>query len=273
MVLPITVTEKECGRLTLDANVAVQRGRDQSTHDRQSVSGRAQAVHGDTQVRGSLDILTLEAIDEEAVEHVADVDEELGTPHALQEVTRTLDLGHEFREDHGSTICIDGLHHTVDRGAEVALVGKASAMGDSGEGAVDRCDQFWVDGVAGRGGRGGVQRRRIGGSTHGNEHDGQVNEDSGVGQPAELLQRPNLTQGKAGQGPHETAHGVTELELGCLRQRFSIGDDDDSNVAQKLNSLQEVHGVAADRPIDAIGNIAVCQNGELEGIKICINRC
>ena len=73
----------------------------------------------DPQVRRRLDVLALVAVEEEAVKHVDDVDEELGAPHSLDEVEWAAHLRHELREQHSSAVRVDGLHETVDSGAEI----------------------------------------------------------------------------------------------------------------------------------------------------------
>lgn len=66
-----------------------------------------------------MDVLPLVAVHEEAVKHVAEVDEELGSPHGLEEVVGTAHFGHEFDEQHCTAIGVDCLHQTVDRGTEI----------------------------------------------------------------------------------------------------------------------------------------------------------
>lgn len=109
----------------------------------------------------------------------------------------------------------------------------------------------------------------MGGCTHGDEHDDQVDEHGQVGQPAELLQSADLAQEEAGQRPDETADGVAELELGCLGQGLAVGDDDDGHVAEKLDGLEDVDEVAAPWSVDAEGEVTKGLDGELEGVEFC----
>lgn len=257
-----------CG-FTFDANVSIQGSSNQSRDNGKRVTSSAETVLRDTQVGRGLDVLALVAVHEESVEHVADVDEELGAPHALQEITRTLDLGHELGEDHASTVGVDCLHHSVDGATEVAGVGDATAVLHRRVLSVDWGDQLRIDAVTGRRGRGGEQRRGVSGRTHGDEHDNQVDEDSQVGQPAELLEGSDLAQEETGQSPHQTADGVAELELGGLGEGLTVGDNDDSNIAQQLNSLEDVDEVTAPGAVDTERQITEGLDGELEGVEFC----
>ena len=73
----------EGGCVTFDTDVAVQSSCDESTDHGEDITGRLEAVLGDTKVAGVDDILALVAVHEKAVEHVYEVDEELSEPHAL----------------------------------------------------------------------------------------------------------------------------------------------------------------------------------------------
>ena len=50
---------------------------------------------------------------EDTVEHVGDVDENVGTEHALPEVPRVAHLGHDVEENHGSTVRVDDVVDTL----------------------------------------------------------------------------------------------------------------------------------------------------------------
>ena len=115
----------------LDADVAVERRRDQGRDHGQHVAGRLPRVVANPQVRRGLDVLALVGVEEEAVDHVAEVDEELGAPHGLDEVQGPAHLGHEFGEEHGAAVGVHRLHQTVDGGAKVAD-GRQTAAGDDG---------------------------------------------------------------------------------------------------------------------------------------------
>ena len=51
-------------------------------------------------------------------QHVAEVDESLGTDHTLPEVKGSLHLRHELDEKHGTAIRVDGLHKSNDLALE-----------------------------------------------------------------------------------------------------------------------------------------------------------
>lgn len=107
------------------------------------------------------------------------------------------------------------------------------------------------------------------GSTHRDEHNDQVDEDSQVGQPAELLEGSDLAQEETGQSPHQTADGVAELELGGLGKGLAVGDDDHTNIANQLNGLEDVDQVTGPMTIDTESNITKGLNRELEGVDFC----
>ena len=215
-----------------------------------------------------MDVLPLVAVHEEAVEHVAEVDEALRAPHALEEVVRALHLRHELREQHGAAVGVHGLHQAVDGGAEVGLVREPGGMrhGRVDAGCVGG-HEGGVHAVAGGGAGGRVQRRRVRGDAHGDEHDEEVDPDGQVGQRAEFLQRADLAEEEAGQGPHETADGVAELESGGFRERFAVGDDDGADVADELDRLEYVHQIARPLAVEAEREVAVGFDGVLVGIE------
>lgn len=72
------------------------------------------------------------SVHKQTIKHVAEVNEALRSPHAFQKVIRAFHLGHEFREQHRSTIGIHRLHQTVDGSAKVGRVGKTGGMRNSG---------------------------------------------------------------------------------------------------------------------------------------------
>ena len=97
----------------------------------------------------------------------------------------------------------------------------------------------------------------MGDEAHGQEDDEQVDPDGEVGEPAEFLQRANLTEEEAGQGPDETADGVAQLELRRFGQRLAVGNDDDGHAAQQLDRLQDVETVAGRGTVEAERQIPV----------------
>ncbi len=68
---------------TFDANIAVQSGCDNGANHGEDVASSLKAVFGDTEIARVDDILALVAVHEKAVEHVNEVDEQLGEPHSL----------------------------------------------------------------------------------------------------------------------------------------------------------------------------------------------
>lgn len=106
-------------------------------------------------------------------------------------------------------------------------------------------DQVRVDGGASGVGHGGIARRRMGGGSHGDEHDQQIDQDGHVREPGEALQGPDLAENEAGQCPHQTADGVAQPELGRLGQCLSVRDDDGADVTYQLDGLEDVDHVPA----------------------------
>lgn len=109
-------------QVTFDSNIAIECSCDQCTDHCKYIARGLQAVFGDTEIAWVDHILALIAVHEKTVNHVDDIDEKLREPHALhpgvskylssvkdhnahfQEVSGTLHFGHEFREDHRSSV-------------------------------------------------------------------------------------------------------------------------------------------------------------------------
>lgn len=108
--------------LTFDSDVTIESCSDEGTQHSQHVAHRLPRIGRDAQVRRVLNILSLVAVHEQPVNHVTNVNEELRSPHSLEEVTRSFHLGHKFDEDHGTAICVDCLHESVDSSPKVASV-------------------------------------------------------------------------------------------------------------------------------------------------------
>jgi hypothetical protein len=68
---------------TFDANVAVQSGCNDGANHGENVASSLKTILGDAEIAGVDDILALVAVHEQTVEHVDDVDEQLGEPHSL----------------------------------------------------------------------------------------------------------------------------------------------------------------------------------------------
>lgn len=77
-------------------------------------------------------VLALEVVHIAAVDHVYCVNEKLGTPHRLQEITRALQLSHEFHKQLRACIGIHGLHETRDRANHAIFGGWNGTIGDDG---------------------------------------------------------------------------------------------------------------------------------------------
>lgn len=187
----------------------------------------------------------MKAVYVQAIEHVADVDENLSTPHAFQEVAWPSHLGHEFGKDHGASIGVHRLHGTVESSRKAARTRKTATVLYGRVLPVDRRDERETDGGAGGLFGGGIQRRGMRGGAHCDEHDRQVDEHCHVRQPTEFLQGSNLAEDESGQGPDQAANGIAQLELDRFRQRLAVGDDDGPDVANELDGLEDVEEVAA----------------------------
>jgi len=72
-----------------DTDVSVKTSSDERGDHGENVTGGLDIVGGDTEVGRVDDVLALVTVEEETVEHVDDVDEDLGCPHAFQEVAGT----------------------------------------------------------------------------------------------------------------------------------------------------------------------------------------
>jgi hypothetical protein len=89
--------------------------------------------------------------------------------------------------------------------------------------------------------RDGEVRRAVGNDTHGDKHDHQVDEDSGIRKPAKLLKCSHLSQKElnpnvspyhpikrtvtyTATGPYDTANSIAQLEFGYLGDRLTVAD-------------------------------------------------
>lgn len=104
-------------------------------------------------------------------------------------------------------------------------------------------------------------------NTHGDEHDEEVDPHGTIGEPTEFLKRPDLANEETCERPHETADGVAKLELRGFRERFSIGDDNDRNVANELNGLQDIEQISGPLTVEAVGDVPVRSTRIFVGIK------
>jgi len=73
----------------LDTNVSVQTGSDERGHHSEDITGGLDVVGGNTEVGRVDDVLALVPVEEETVEHVDDVDEDLGGPHSFEKIPRS----------------------------------------------------------------------------------------------------------------------------------------------------------------------------------------
>ena len=173
-----------------EADVAVENSGDEAGDELDGVGDDGPGVVGDALVGGVDGELALEGVDEEAEEHVEEVDEKLGEEHALPEIEGALHLRHEFHEQHGAAVRVDGLHEPDDLEGE----------GGAGPLAGGRHDGL-VGGDAFVLGHGCVDEDAgVGDDAHGEEDDEQVHPDGRVGEPAEALQRADLAEEHAGDG-------------------------------------------------------------------------
>lgn len=69
--------------------------------------------------------LALVVIHHQPIDHVHGINEELRSSHAFEEVSWSRHLGHEFNEEHCTTICIYTLHKAIDRTNEIARIREA----------------------------------------------------------------------------------------------------------------------------------------------------
>ena len=108
----------------LDADVAVQRRGDEPRDHVHDVRGRLPGVGRQALHHGVVRVLALVGVDEEAEEHVAHVDEDVGAQQALPEVPRVTHLGHEGDEEHRSAVRVHCLVEAVQRAGEAVPAGR-----------------------------------------------------------------------------------------------------------------------------------------------------
>ena len=192
-------------------------------------------------------ILSLVIVDVASIDHVAGVDEELGSPHGLDKVTRSLHFSHELDEELSSTVRIHTLHQAVDgpnqavwvRETVVVLYGRVNArIGIRGDVGRNRGT------TGGAKNRNGIVGRAVCDDTHRDEHDEQVHPDGRVREPAVFGESSHLTNEETNDGPDQTANGVAKLELRYLGNGLSITDHDQADTADQLDTLQDVDHVA-----------------------------
>ena len=92
---------------------------------------------------------------------------------------------------------------------------------------------------------------------HGKDNHKHIEPDSGVSEPAVFLQRADLPDDVAAEGPDEAADGVAELELGDLREGLPVADYDYADVEEELDALQDVDHLPHEAAVGAEGDVAV----------------
>lgn len=100
----------------LDADVAVQGSSNKTRDDVTDIGGGLIVVWRETLHNRVIRILTLIAVDKDAEEHVNNVDKDLGADQAFPEVPWMAHLRQEVKEQHCSSVRVDGLVQTVERG-------------------------------------------------------------------------------------------------------------------------------------------------------------
>ena len=140
-------------------------------------------------------------------------------------------LRQKFYKDLCSTVRIDSVHKTVNRGTKVGSTWQPSGVRDRREVTfIIGHDQGRINAVS-RGGRiGRVQWRRVGGHTHSDEHDEQVDPDSKICKEAELLKCTDLAKQESDDGPKDYTNGIAKPESACLLQGFAVTDKNNGNV-------------------------------------------
>lgn len=205
-------------------------------------------------------ILSLVEVNKRSIGHVAGVDEELGTPHGLEEIPRSLKLGHELDEQLCSSVSIDTIHETIDGAGEAVGRRRNAAMSfDRRISSVGKWrDRCATQGSSSRTGLSStIVGLAVGHHTHTDEHDHQVKDHSKVRQEAQLVKRPDLSQEETHNGPDQAAYDIAKAEFGHLRNRKTIADNEDANADHELQSLKEIDGIAKPRAPDTESKIAV----------------
>ena len=67
-----------------------------------------------------------------------------------------------------------------------------------------------------------IIRRRMGCRTHSDKHADKIQPDGAVSEPSEFLERADLADDEANNGPDETAHDEANTEFGGLRKSFAV---------------------------------------------------
>ena len=193
-----------------DADIPVQRGRDQGGDEGDDVAGCLPVVRRQALVDRVDGELALVGVDEEAEHEVEEEDEGLGAYHALPEVPGALHFRHEFAEEHRTAVGVYGLHQSHHLTLEF----------HSGWWTAGRDDRAFVNLVAGFG-RVPV-RFAVGSDTHGDEDYEQVHPDRRIGDPAEFLERPDLSEDRSGDGEYDATYNEAEAAGGDLRQTLCV---------------------------------------------------
>jgi len=213
--------------------------------------------------------LSLPVVDVATINHVARVDEELGSPHGLEEITWSLHLPHELYEKLSTGICVNALHETVNTTNDTTGIRKSVVVDDGRIIAIGIwCDGYWINGRSCRSEDGYREvGRAVRHHAHGDEHDEEIEENGKVGQDSEFLECSHLADGKASDSPDETADGIAESELRDLRNGLAVTDDDVSNAEEQLKTLQEVDNKARDSTVNTESEIGIVLAWVFVGIE------
>lgn len=111
-------------------------------------------------------------------------------------------------------------------------------------------------------------------NSHGRDDHDHIEPNREIGQMSKLCEGSNLSEQHASDAPYETEDDeacTVLVKLGTfgshLRQTLTVGDDDDTDIEEKLERLKEIDRVSCDRAVCAEGNVAVSLQGVAVGVQ------
>ena len=251
----------------LDADVAVQAGSNKGSDERDHVAGRLPIVWCDALITGVVAVLALEVVYEAAVDQVDAVDEELRSPHGLDEVAGPAHLGHELHEQLRAGVRQNARQQAVDR-PDQATRRQAIVVHDGWVGEVSQLlDGLGVnDAASGSQGRDGVVGGRVRDDAHSDKDNQEVEPHSEVSHPSIRLERADLRDEEASDDEDHGADHVAQLELGHLRDVLAELDRDLAKEEQQAESLADVGDVSSRLAPGSHCEITIVARGEFVAV-------
>jgi len=96
-----------------------------------------------------------------------------------------------------------------------------------------------------------VVGKAVAGNGHCKDNDENVQPDCEVRKVTEFLQSTDLTRYHSSKWEDKDTDGVTQLILGNLGQGLAVTDNDNTDVEEKLDTLENIHAMTCPSAVDS----------------------